>query len=146
MLATNYLLRDSIFDDLFSVSRELNRLFDYDSNSFSGITYPLSNIYEDDDNFYISSEIPGVNKEDIKINVTAHSLTIEGKRENEIKCDDKTSCHRSERAFGSFSRTYSLNGRFDTDKVSADYKNGILTVTLPKSEAKKPKSICIKAE
>jgi len=146
MLATNYFFRDSVFNDLFSISRDLNRFFEDDSGSFSGAAYPLSNIYEDEDNFYIVSEIPGVNKEDIKINVTAHSLTIEGKRENELKDDSKISCHRSERSFGSFSRTYSLNGRFDTEKVGAEYKNGILKITLPKSEEKKPKAISIKAE
>jgi len=82
----------------------------------------------------------------LKINVTANSITIEGSRENELKNDSKTSYNRIERRFGSFNRTYSFNAKFDTNKVNAEYKNGVLKITLPKSEERKPKSISIKAE
>jgi len=106
--------------------------------------FPLMNVTEDNDNYYIRAELPGIKTDDLDISVSGESLTISGERK--IPAEDETATyHRRERDAGKFSRIISLPGQVDTGKVEARSADGILTVVLPKAEAAKPRQITIKA-
>ena len=106
--------------------------------------FPLVNVSHDDDNFYVRAELPGVKASDLQLSVTGRKLSIGGKRDLPEE-SAKVSYHRKEREGGSFSRSIELPADFDRDKIDARYENGILTVTLPRSEATKPRQIPVKA-
>jgi HSP20 family protein len=120
----------------------LNQAFDWDRESFSG-WHPPVDIYEDKDGVVLKAELPGMKKEDIDVRVENNVLTMNGqrKREQEVKEDGY---FRSERAYGSFSRSFSLPTTVDVKKINASYKEGVLTVQLPKLEEAKPKQIDVK--
>lgn len=105
--------------------------------------FPLMNVTEDNDNYYVRAELPGIKANELHISVTGDSLTISGER-NIPSEDENANYHRRERESGKFSRVLSLPGQIDTTKVEASSANGVLTVVLPKSEAAKPKQITIK--
>jgi HSP20 family protein len=104
---------------------------------------PLVDITEDDKEYVVKAEIPEMKKEDIKINVHDDVLTISGERKYE-KEEKGKKYHRVERAYGSFMRSFTLPEDADGTKVSAEYKEGVLKVHLPKSEKAKPKAIEVK--
>jgi HSP20 family protein len=101
---------------------------------------PLADITEDDKEYVIKAELPDVKKEDVKVTVENGVLTISGERKFERE-EKKKKYHRVERAFGTFVRSFSLPDVADASKVKAEFKNGMLTVHLPKSEHAKPKQI-----
>jgi HSP20 family protein len=128
-------LRDEI-DRLFEAPlAELTRT----SQWLSGWT-PALDVYEDKDNLFVRVELPGMKKEDIDLSLHDGSLSISGERKSEEKHED-AEVYRSERFFGRFQRTVALPTPVAADKVKAQYKDGILTVTLPKTEEAKPKQI-----
>ena len=104
---------------------------------------PLVDITEDDKEYLIKAELPDVKKEDIKLTVDEDVLTITGERKYE-KEEKGKKYHRVERAYGSFMRSFTLPEDADGAKVSAECKDGLLKVHLPKSEKAKPKSIEVK--
>jgi HSP20 family protein len=106
--------------------------------------FPLVNVTEDNDNYYVRAELAGVTAEDLDISATADSLTISGERKMSAESENAT-YHRREREAGTFSRIIAIPGQIDTDKVEARSLNGILTVVLPKAAGMKPKQITIKA-
>jgi HSP20 family protein len=106
--------------------------------------FPLMNVTEDKDNYYVRAELPGLKAEDLDISVTGDTLSISGERKLPAE-DEKAKYHRREREAGRFSRILSLPARTDTKKVEAVCTDGVLTVTLPKAEAAKPKQISVKA-
>lgn len=137
----------SPFFEFERMRREMNRLAEglktgLPAFSTAGV-FPLTNVTEDSNNFYIRAELPGMNNEDIEISLTGNSLSISGQRIIP-KEGDTVRYHRREREAGKFSRMISLPGSVDTDKVEASFKDGILTIVLPKSEAMKPKQIQVK--
>jgi len=101
---------------------------------------PLANISESENEYLIKVELPDVKKEDVKIAVADGVITISGERKEERKENGAT---RTERSTGKFRRSITIPTRVDANKVNATYKNGILTVTLPKAEEAKPKQIQI---
>ena len=101
---------------------------------------PLADITEDDKEYIIKAELPDVNKEDVKVTVENGVLTISGERKFE-KEEKKKKYHRIERSYGSFVRSFTLPDHADASKVKAEFKNGMLTVRVPKSEKAKPKQI-----
>jgi HSP20 family protein len=128
-------LRDEI-DRLFeSPLSELTRT----SQLLSGWT-PALDVYEDKDNFVVKAELPGMKKEDIEVSLHDGSLSISGERKSETKHQD-AEVYRAERFFGRFQRTVTLPTAVAADKVKAAYKDGVLTITLPKTEEAKPKQI-----
>lgn len=135
------------FDELERMRRQMDQLAGQLSSGRSGVqfagVYPLLNITEDNDNYYIRAEIPGQNPDELDLNVTGDSFTISGERRLDSQ-KEGVRYHRREREAGKFNRVVSLPGPVDTEKVSAQNKNGVLTVTLPKAEASKPKKITIK--
>ena len=105
--------------------------------------FPLMNITEGKDNYYVRAELPGFEAEDMDISVTGDTLSISGERKLPVE-DEKARYHRREREAGRFSRIISLPAQMDTGKVEAHCTDGVLTVILPKAEAAKPKQIAVK--
>ncbi len=101
---------------------------------------PALDVFEDKDNYVVSTELPGMKREDIQVSFHDGVLSISGERKSEAKHKD-AELHRAERYFGKFERAVTLPSAVAEDKVSAQYKDGVLTVTLPKTEAAKPKQI-----
>ena len=138
----------SAFSELDRMRRDLERLFGgLSGRSFREPTagvFPLTNVTEDNDNYYVRAELPGTKAEDLEISVTGDALSIAGERKIPEQKEDAR-YHRREREAGKFSRMLSLPGQVDTGKVDATCADGILTVVLPKAEAAKPRQISVKA-
>jgi len=123
------------FDDFFPPSRNLR-------STDECSCYPKVDIYDNEDTIVVKAELPGVDKDDIVVDVKDRVLTLKGERssENEVKEDNY---YRRERTFGSFERRFTLPDNVDPEKITADYKNGVLEVGIPKPEVKKPKQITV---
>jgi HSP20 family protein len=137
------------FRDLFSSQDRFNRLFNQtfsqafnDDEGKLGSWAPPVDIYETDSNIVLKAELPGVDAKDVEVRVENNTLFLKGQRkfENETK---EENYHRIERAYGSFTRTFSLPSSIDAEHVAAEFKGGLLTLTLPKREEAKPKTIKI---
>jgi HSP20 family protein len=134
------------FNGLSDLRDEIDRLFDaplsqleQTSRVFSGWT-PTLDLREDRDNFYAQIELPGMKKEDIELSLHNGCLSISGERKSS-KTSETGDVYRAERFFGRFQRSVALPTPVATDKVKAQYKDGVLTVTMPKAEEAKPKQI-----
>ena len=136
--------------DMFSFRHQMNHLFNDvfrpvvrgDEGLSMWNQYPTVDIYDSDENIVITAELPGIDKKDIVIDVKDGVLTLKGERfsDNEIK-EEKYYCR--ERTFGKFERVFRLPSDVDPEKISADYKDGILKIDIPKPEGKKPKQIAV---
>jgi HSP20 family protein len=129
------------------LQNEMNRLFD---NFFGSQrrtrghnVFPALNAYQDSDNIYVTAELPGIDVNDIEINVEGDTLHIKGHRKLPETAKN-VRYHRQERGSGQFSRTIQLPFPVNTEKVSAEMKLGILTISLPKADEAKPRKINIK--
>jgi len=136
----------SSFDRLSSLRDEVNRLFDFslparDSGLFSGWS-PALDVFDDKDSLVVKVELPGLKKDEINISLHDGVLTVSGERKRETEKKEGES-FRSERYFGKFQRSVTLPTAVDSTKVSASYKDGVLTVELPKAEEAKPKQIAV---
>jgi len=134
------------FGRLSDLRDEIDRLFEppltglaRPSHLLSGWT-PALDVYEEKDHFTVKAELPGMKKEDIEVSFHDGGLNISGERKSETKHDD-TEVYRAERFFGRFHRTVTLPTSIAADKIKASYKDGVLTVTLPKTEDARPKHI-----
>ncbi len=140
------------FDRWSSLRGELDNLFELpvwsnlgrQAQLFSGWT-PALDLYQNDDKVVATIELPGMRKEEIEISLHDGTLTIGGERKVEGANGDNKA-ERSERFTGKFRRSISLPTRVDSGKVSASYRDGILTVTLPKAEEAKPKQIQVNVD
>jgi len=139
--------RPSIWQEMDQLQREMNRLFDASSKGrvYNSPSYPAINIWTNEDGQVISAEMPGVRPDDIDIDVTGDALSISGERKPD-EVAREAHYHRRERSYGLFSRTVQLPFMVDTNKVEASFKNGVLTINLPRAEADKPKKIAIKSK
>jgi HSP20 family protein len=129
--------------ELNRLRQEVFNLFSPGADPFFSRVYPAINLTEEGDNLYVRAELPGINPENLDISVIEGKLIIRGERKIEEE-DQKTSYHRREREAGIFRRTISLPMKVDSGKVSASIKNGVLTITLPKSEEAIPRRITVK--
>jgi HSP20 family protein len=127
------------FTEMRALQREMNRLLD--GASLAG-DYPALNIWANEDEAVVKAEVPGVDPAKLDIRVLRNQLTIEGERTADAPTEDVV-CHRAERGSGHFVRTVRLPFEVEADKVGAAYNRGVLTVTLPRSAATKPKRIDI---
>jgi len=138
----------SPFEQLTTLRDEINRLFEAPftnggSDAFNSWA-PALDVYEDKDSLKVRAELPGLKKEEISISLHENVITISGERRNEKK-DEGSETSREERVYGRFTRSFQLPKAVDAGKVKATYKDGILTVTLPKAEEAKPRQIEIRA-
>lgn len=137
------------FEQLTNLREEINRLFDLPMNEgargseFFGWA-PAVDLYEDHDQFVVKVELPGMKKEDIEISLHQGNLVISGERKHETN-GEGADMSRAERYFGRFQRALALPKPVNAGNVTATYKDGILTVLLPKTEESKPKQIRVKA-
>ncbi len=106
---------------------------------------PAVDIYETDDAIILEAELPGMNEKDIEVKIEDNVLTIRGERKFEEERNEEN-YYRMERFYGTFQRSFTLPPNVDTEKVKAEYKKGILKVTLPKKEQAKPKQIKIEVK
>ncbi|MCX7732967.1 MAG: Hsp20/alpha crystallin family protein [candidate division WOR-3 bacterium] len=138
------------FREMVSLRDELDRLFDSVFGRLPrerGETYwaPPLDIEETEDAIVVRAELPGMNKEDIKVSLSGDTLTISGERKFESEKKNRT-YYRQERIYGKFQRTVTLPAEVEGDKAKASYKAGVLELVLPKSEKSKAKEITIVAE
>jgi HSP20 family protein len=124
------------FDDPFM---RLSRMADDDS---MGMWNPAVDLYEKDDHFVIKAELPGVDKKDIKVDLKDRMLTLSGERtyDNEVK---EENYYRKERSYGKFQRAFRLPADVDSDKIKAEFKDGVLQVEVPKPDEIKAKKVTI---
>lgn len=134
------------FGRLYDLRDEIDRLFESPltelartSQLLSGWT-PALDVYEEKDHFVVKAELPGMKKEEIEVSFQDGSLSLSGERKSESKHAD-AEVYRAERFFGRFQRTVTLPAPVAPDRIKAAYKDGVLTVTLPKTEEAKPKQI-----
>lgn len=106
---------------------------------------PAVDIYETDNDLVLKADLPGLNGADIDVRVENQTLTIAGERKFE-KTDSSKGYHRIERNYGNFVRSFAVPNAFDTEKISADYRDGVLTISLAKREAAKPKQVKIEVK
>ena len=136
--------------DFFNWPVRMNRLFEdfFQPTVFSGEEtapwnwQPTADLYETDNQFVITAELPGVDKKDIGVDVKGRVLTLSGERSSENEVKEKN-YHHEERIYGKFERSFTLPADVDPDKVKADYKDGILKIEIPKPEGRKPKQITV---
>jgi HSP20 family protein len=140
------------FRDLNAVQERVNRLFgdvyraaDDDVMRRGAWAPPVDIYHAGDQELVIKAELPDMNKDDIDITVENNTLTLRGDKKMDSAIKDEC-CHRIERTYGAFSRSFSLPATVDTTKVSADYKNGVLTIKLPVREEAKPKQVHIQVQ
>lgn len=137
------------FGRLTDLRDEIDRLFEsplstlaHGAGMLSGWT-PTLDLYEEKDSFVVKAELPGMKREEIDVSLHEGTLSISGERKSETTRKD-AEVHRTERFFGRFQRNVTLPGAVASDKVKAQYQDGILTITLPKTEESKPKHIDVK--
>jgi HSP20 family protein len=106
---------------------------------------PAVDIYETENELVLKADVPEVESKDVDVRVENQTLTIAGQRKFE-KQDSAAGYHRMERNYGTFTRSFAIPNTFDTEKISASYKNGVLTVTLPKKDAAKPRQVKVEVK
>lgn len=138
---------DRMFGAMDLLRSRMNRLFNEfdrsygDEYAFVATGGPRTNLYDAGDHLEVRAEVPGLTREDINIRIQGNYLEISGTRKNDTPEGYKA--HRVERGAQSFTRSFTLPTEVDADKAAATLKNGILTLTLPKAEAAKPKQVTI---
>lgn len=134
------------FDELSRMRRQMDRLMDafWDKPAFSlgASVFPAINLTEDENNFYVRAELPGIQAGDMDITAAGKNVTISGERKLAAE-DASAKYHRREREGGRFSRALTMPKDIDADRIEARMSNGILTLRLPKAESAKPRRIAI---
>jgi len=144
------LVRWSPWGEMTTLQNRINRMFDdpffrtgrMDDDVSMGRWNPAVDLYEKNDHFVIKAELPGVDKKDITIDLKDRLLTLSGERsyDNEV---NEENYYRRERSYGKFQRSFTLPADVDSDKIKAEFKDGVLQVEVPKPEQKKPKTVTI---
>ncbi len=142
--------------DMLDVEREFSRMYRSFENRFgvsksedsengyeNAVWMPLTDIYENKDDYTIKADLPGMKKDDVKISFADEQLSISGERVQEQETKD-AKCHRVERTYGKLYRSFNLPKEIQEDKIKAGFKDGQLTITIPKADEIKPKEIDIK--
>ncbi len=135
-------------NEMNNLQREINRMFNgitprnRDEDYESAVWSPMVDIVEDADGYTLSFDLPGVSKDDVKMHFADNTLKISGERKAVEEMKDST-CHRIEKVYGKFYRSFSFPAAVNAEKINATYRDGVLTVTVPKAEEVKPKQIAI---
>ncbi|MBN2345516.1 MAG: Hsp20/alpha crystallin family protein [Candidatus Aminicenantes bacterium] len=137
------------YSDLVNIYDRLNRFFGdelFDESSKSAISpsvwRPMTDIFESKDAYVFKVELPGFRREDIKVEFTGETLTLRGERKQEEETKNEN-CHRLERSYGFFERSFTIPKNIDAKKINAELKDGVLVLTVPKLEEAKTKAIPI---
>lgn len=153
------LVRFNPVRDLLNMEREFDRLVKTFENKFgfttdkqaenpdydNAVWMPVTDIYEDKDNYKLKLDLPGLSKKDVKITYANSQLSISGERKQE-KENESGKYHRIERVYGNFFRTFSLPQKIKENEIDAEFKDGQLMITIPKAEEAKPKELEIKVK
>jgi len=135
------------FEEVGDLQSEMNRMFDgFFGRSLAGLDRvwaPAIDMFETKDDLVVRVELPGMTEKDVEVAITGDVLTLKGERSAGV--DGQESVHRSERWYGKFDRSLTLPIPIQADKVKATYRDGVLTIQLPKAEEVKPRSIKIEA-
>ena len=144
------LVRWNPLGETTTMQNRINRMFNapywpagrMDDKTGMDMWNPAVDLYEKDDHFVIKAELPGVDKKDIAIDLKDRVLTLSGERsyENEVK---EENYYRRERSYGKFQRVFTLPADVDSDKIKADFNDGLLQIEVPKPEEQKPKKVTI---
>ena len=139
------LVRWTPFPQMNDLQSEMNRVFENYSRSGSstetGAAWaPVVDVYEDENNFVLHAELPGLSKDDVELHLENRSLTIRGERKLD-KSFSQANFHQQERFLGRFARTFTLPPTISQEKITANFKDGVLEVVLPKAEELRPKLI-----
>ena len=129
------------------LQNQINRAFnsslaEWPTTAGWGTAFPAADVYQDKDNVIVTAEVPGLAEKDVDLSITGNTLTLKGEKKHESEVKEE-SYHRVERSYGSFQRVIELPVEVNAEKAKAKLTNGVLTVTLPKSEAVKPKQITV---
>jgi HSP20 family protein len=143
------IVRWNPFHELNRLQRDMNELFENrmknsDEETTNACDWrPLVDVYEDVERYIVHAELPGIDPSEVKINVEENRLMLRGERKlhDEAK---RENYHRIERYYGTFARTFTLPSTVDTEKISAEYKHGLLSVSIPKKLEVQPKQITVK--
>ena len=139
------IVRWTPFRGLMDIQDEMNRMFNSvarTSDSGTGVWGPSVDISENENEIVVVAEVPGMKRENINISIQDNVLTLKGEKKRESD-ENEENYHRIERSYGVFERSFSLPSVIQTDRVTASYKNGVLSIKLPKAEEAKPKQIDI---
>lgn len=126
------------FDEFFA---DFDRSSVYDERDF----VPAVDMTESDDHYMVSVDLPGIKKEDIKIEMQNNVLSISGERKREVNTDSKEKVQRYERSYGFFQRSLTLPQSVESEKIDAQYENGVLQILLPKAATAKTRRIEVKS-
>lgn len=138
-----------LFQEMDMLRRELDQVFRGAGRGTAFLPgigageYPRMNLREDDNNYYVEALVPGIEPEDLDLNLMRGALTLSGERRE--KENNGRTWHRHERGSGKFMRTIELPDSIDNSKVDAEYRNGVLLITLPKPQSEQPKKISVRA-
>jgi len=136
----------SMWNEMERFQREMNQLFDsaFTNGLSTQAEFPAMALWSAKDGAILSTEVPGINPDDIDISVLGQTVTITGNREPD-KTGEEIHYHRQERQTGSFSRSIELPFTVDANNVQASFEKGVLYIHLPRTEAEKPKKIVVKS-
>jgi HSP20 family protein len=139
--------------EMYDLTDRMNRLFgghagrgltrDGEDQEYAGVWAPAVDVREREGGLELSVELPGIDPKDVDVSVENGVLSIRGERQFE-KCEEGESYHRVERAYGSFERTFRLPSSYNAEKIEAKANHGVLTLSVPKREEAKPRSIKVK--
>ena len=141
----NWITKDP-FRELFDLQTNINRLFDTsfgkqgEPSASIGSWTPAVDVYEDENSFLIKVELPEVERNDVKVSLHENTLAISGERRIENE-DKREGYHRVERSYGQFYRSFTLPPNTNQEAIAAEFKDGVLRLTIPKKEEAKPKQI-----
>lgn len=134
------------WNEMMSLRNSLERIFDdrflMDRAPAGGFWNPAVDVFETDEAVVINAELPGLSKENIEIDVKNYLLTVKGERSQETDTREDR-YYRKERSFGRFERTFSLLEGVEPDKITAEFKDGVLKIRIPRPEDKKPRQITV---
>jgi HSP20 family protein len=143
------LIRWEPMQEMVTLREAMDRLFDdaftQPFGRSAGSHFPAVDLYQDENDVVVKATIPGLKAEDVQISVNGDLLTLKGEYKEKEESKGKT-YHVREQRYGAFERTFSLPARVVADKAKAEFEDGILTVTLPKADEVKPKTISVKAK
>jgi HSP20 family protein len=137
------LTRWASFRDIPGLQEDLNRLFESRRETEPSVWAPAVDVYEDSDGLTFKFELPEVEAADVQVKLEDGILSVRGERKLE-HADKRNSYQRIERAYGAFARSFTLPTTFDADKVTAEAKQGVLRIHVPKRDEAKPRSISVK--